>query len=71
MQIPLWILLQLPGPPLPDSAPPSLGEQVFLFVLFYGLLLAMVMLVIPKKWSDRIMRTAFLRGVKPGRPRKR
>jgi len=52
-------MLQLP--PYPDSVPPTLGEQIFFFVLSYGLLLAMVMLVMPKRWSDRVMRIAFLR----------
>jgi hypothetical protein len=52
-------MLQLP--PLPDDIPPTPGEQLFLFVLGYGLLLAMVMIAMPKRWSDKVMRIAFLR----------
>jgi hypothetical protein len=47
--------------PIPDSVPPTPGEQIFIFVLFYGLLLTMAMIAMPKKWSDRLMRIAFLR----------
>jgi hypothetical protein len=55
-------VMQFPCPPAYDSSvPPGLGEQVFLFFLLYGLVLALVTLALPKKWSDRILEIAFLR----------
>ena len=60
-------MLQLPCPPSPDIGPTGPGEQIFLFVFLYSLLLVLATLVMPKKWSARIVRIAFLREeAKPG-----
>ncbi len=54
--------MQLSMPPSPLE-PPGPVEQMFLFSIAYLLLLALVLLALPQKWTRRIVQIAFrLRG---------
>jgi hypothetical protein len=58
--------LMLDGFPLPPPPPPpemehspGPSEQLFSFMLAYLLLLAVILLVLPKRWSSPIIEVAF------------
>ncbi len=59
--------LQLPRPPDSPDYPPTAIEQFFMLFVTLALIFALALLVLPEKWSRKIIKIAFCIGPK-GRP---
>ncbi len=56
--------LQLPPPPDSPDYPPTAIEQFFVLFVTLSLIFALVLLVLPEKWSRKIIKIAFCIGPK-------
>ncbi len=59
--------IQLPPPPDSSGYPPTAIEQFFMLFVTLALIFALALLVLPEKWSRKIIKIAFCIGPK-GRP---
>jgi len=55
---------QLPPPPDSPDYPPTAIEQFFILFVAFALIFALVLLVLPEKWSRKVIRIAFCIGPK-------
>lgn len=56
---PFTAQLQFPPPPGSPDYPPTAIEQFFVLLLALVLIFALVLLVLPEKWSRKVIRIAF------------
>jgi hypothetical protein len=59
------LCLQFPPPPdSPELPPPSVMQEFVTLLLALMLLFALVLLILPEKWSRRVLHIAFCMGPK-------